>query len=383
MSEAQNPAPPGEGGRSAPMDLSLPALRIRQGEHQVFSFAVDGKLLPEFAAVSRIRRRDGEELRGYQRPEAQAHIRNIRRYLESAGALLPNAIVLAFGSNAVTFVPLASADDHDDSVLGMLHIPIDPTAPEHTKPAWIVDGQQRAAALRDADISRFPVPVTAFIATEDEQRAQFILVNLTKPLPKGLIHELLPGTTGHLPPAYARKQLPATVLARLNDDPTGPFHGRIATPTAPHGYIKDTSVLTMIEHAITNGCLYQYRDPTTGLGDVDSIATHLNVFFTAVRDTWPDAWDLAPRYSRLTHGAGIRAMGYAMDDLTDEQPITELDPDALHAQLRSLTPHMAWTAGEWQFREGPRRWNGVQNTTNDIFTLISHVSRLLRKEVAE
>ena len=46
-----------------------------------------------------------------------------------------------------------------------------------------------------------------FIAKDEaEQRSQFILVNNTKPLPKGLIHELLPDSTGHLPPAYARKQ---------------------------------------------------------------------------------------------------------------------------------------------------------------------------------
>ena len=54
------------------------------------------------------------------------------------------------------------------------------------KPGLIVDGQQRAAAIREARIDSFPICATAFIANDDrEQREQFILVNSTKPLPKG------------------------------------------------------------------------------------------------------------------------------------------------------------------------------------------------------
>ena len=49
-----------------------------------------------------------------------------------------------------------------------------------------MDGQQRCAAIRDAKVDRFPICVTAFITDSDiEQRSQFILVNSTKPLPKG------------------------------------------------------------------------------------------------------------------------------------------------------------------------------------------------------
>ena len=102
---------------------------------------------------------------------------------------------------------------------------------------------------------------------EAEQRSQFILVNNTKPLPKGLIHELLPDTEGHLPAAYARKQLPAQILTLSEPRsiaPRRPFAGRIATPTMANGYIKDNSVLKMIENSLYDGALYQYRDPTTG-----------------------------------------------------------------------------------------------------------------------
>src|SRR3954449_11118625 len=86
-------------------ELSLPALAIRQTPGRVlYSFAVDGKQLPKFAAISRIKRDDAHEIAGYQRPESIAHIRTIRQYLETADAMLPNALVVAFDSR-VRFEP--------------------------------------------------------------------------------------------------------------------------------------------------------------------------------------------------------------------------------------------------------------------------------------
>ena len=67
-------------GRS---DLRVPAIEVRQSPGRLlYSFAVDGKQIPTFATVSRIRR-NGTELQGYQRPEVLSHIAEIRAYLES------------------------------------------------------------------------------------------------------------------------------------------------------------------------------------------------------------------------------------------------------------------------------------------------------------
>src|SRR3954449_11876681 len=94
-------------------ELSLPALAIRQTPGRVlYSFAVDGKQIPRFAAVSRIKRDDAHEVAGYQRPESIAHIRTIRQYLETAEAMLPNALVIAFDST-VRFESDAADGSHD------------------------------------------------------------------------------------------------------------------------------------------------------------------------------------------------------------------------------------------------------------------------------
>lgn len=359
-------------------ELRLPALQIRQGARQIYVFGVDGKRLPDFAAVSRVHRDDGA-LGGYQRPEVLSHIKAIRRYLESDGAMLPNAVVLALDSR-VKFEALSRDTDVDYSVPGVLVIPVDETLDDSDKPAWVVDGQQRSAAIRDADLAEFPVAVVGFIAHGDEeQRSQFILVNSTKPLPKGLIHELLPDTEGHLPPAYARRKLPAHVMIRLNADSDSPFHGLIATPTAPGGYIKDTSALKMIENSLYEGALYQYRDPRTGEGDDEQMLLHLKIYWSYVASTWPSAWALPPRKSRLTHGVGIQALGYVMDALTEGIPAAEVTGLDIDRTLARLAESVAWTEGTWKLApDEERRWNGLQNTPNDVRLL----TNLLSSQVA-
>lgn len=360
-------------------ELRLPALEVSQGSRHIYCFAVDGKKIDDFAAVSRIHRDDGAKLVGYQRPEVMTHIRAIRRYLESDAAMLPNAVVIAFDSR-VQFKPYRRRSPVDYSTPGELVIPVDETWEEFERPALLVDGQQRSAAIRDADLPEFPVAAVGFIANgPEEQRSQFILVNNTRPLPKGLIHELLPETTGHLPPRYARRQLPAQLMARLATDSDSPFRAIIATPTSPSGYIKDTSVLKMIENSLYEGALYQYRNPLNGQGDVEQMVLHLKVFWHYVCGTWPDAWELPPRKSRLTHGVGIQAMGYVMDVLTEGHAAGDLANLDLGVSLARLKRLAAWTSGTWQL--GPkdqRRWNGLQNTPTDVRLLTNVLTRALR-----
>ncbi|SFL60683.1 DGQHR domain-containing protein DpdB [Streptomyces pini] len=361
-------------------ELRLPALEVRQGNRKIYCFAVDGKKLHSFAAVSRVRRDDSSTLQGYQRPEVLSHIRGIRRYLESDNAMLPNALVLALDDTVRFETTARRSKGVYYSVPGELVIPVDESLPDEDKAALIVDGQQRSAAIRDADLAEFPVAAVGFIAdTQEDQRSQFILVNNTKPLPKGLIHELLPETSGHLPPSYARKRLPAHLMTRLNTDGKGPFYGRVASPTSPDGNIKDTSLLRMLEHSLFEGSLYQYRNPEDGSGDVERMLEHLRNFWTIVQQTFSDAWKLPPRQSRLTHGVGIQAMGFVMDALTDGMAAEDVDCDRVRAAILSLMPVTAWTSGMWRFGDGEqRRWNGLQNTPNDVRLLTDLLVRAVR-----
>jgi DGQHR domain-containing protein len=360
-------------------ELRLPALEIRQGERRLYQFALDGKRLHEISTVSRIRRGDGGEISGYQRPEVLRHVKAIRAYLESPRALMPNALVVAFDPR-VRFQSAPDVPGDEDSAVGTVVIPL--PVEDEDAPGWVVDGQQRAAALRDARLDRFPIPVVGFI-TDDlaEQRAQFILVNNTKPLPKGLIHELLPATDGALPVALLRKRYPSKLLAALNLTPGSPMCEAIRTPTMPQGRIRDNSVLRMIENSITDGALYAYRDPHTGEGDGAKMLEVLWNFWAAVVVTWPEAWALPPRKSRLTHGVGVVALGYVMDEITESCSVGGRVPtvEDYCAHLAPLVEVCAWTRGQWDFglREH-RPWNDLQVTPKDILKLADLLLRIYR-----
>jgi len=135
---------------TTPRELRLPALEVRQNAARSFyAFAVDGKQVPRFAAVSRIQREDDGKLKGYQRPEVLAHIQEIRNYIESNAPLLPNAVVIAFDGR-VRFDPMRSPPEAPDYArMGTLVIPVTDGEAEAAKPGFIVDGQQRLAAIRD------------------------------------------------------------------------------------------------------------------------------------------------------------------------------------------------------------------------------------------
>lgn len=357
------------------MELRVPAIRVQQTPETVlYTFAVDGKLISHFATVSRIRRNDGVTLEGYQRPEVVSHIAEIRNYLESETPMMPNAVVIAFDSR-VRFEADHQAPPNGYTHLGTLVIPIDSTT-ETERPGFIVDGQQRLAAIREAEIDAFPIMITAFI-TDDvgEQTEQFILVNSTKPLPKGLIYELLPSTESPLPRLLHRRRFPAYLLDRLNRDEDSPLRFLIQTPTTPQGVVKDNSILRMLENSLIDGVLYRYRDTEGTGGDVNNILAILKVFWSATADVFHDAWGLSPRRSRLMHGAGIVSLGFLMDAIaeryrhlgipTREQFVADL------AAMRSLC---RWTDGYWDLGPGQqRKWNEIQNTSKDIQLLANYL----------
>jgi DGQHR domain-containing protein len=353
-------------------ELRLPAITLRQSRgRRLYAFAVSGDVLPSFVTVSRLQRDEDAKLGGYQRPEVLSHIDEIRSYLDSEEAILPNALVVAF-DDRVSFEPVENGHSH----FGELIVPLDENASSHDKPAWIVDGQQRMAALQNTSKENFEVCVIGFIAEDqEEQREQFMLVNSAKPLPKGLIYELLPMTDCRLPENLSKRQLPARLMERLNYDEDSPLHQRIKTHTNPEGTIKDTSVLNMLENSLNDGVLYHYRDSRSGDHDVETMLEVLKTFWRAVAEVFPKAWTRPPRRSRLTHGAGVVGMGYIMDSIAGRYRHKGI-PSKKHFvdDLEMLRPACNWTEGEWNFGDGvSRRWNDIQNTSQDRRLLANHL----------
>ncbi len=361
--------------------LSRRALRVAQtGDYPLYLFSLTAEEILRIADISRIARDQGGELIGYQRPEVRRHIQEITDYLDGEQVIFPNPIIIALSSD-VRFTQSRGPNVSDGSAAaGTLDIPL--RGNDDPKPGWIVDGQQRALALAQAKRKDFAVPVNAFVADSvDVQRDQFLRINNTKPLPRGLVTELLPAVKTPLPPRLALRKTPSALCDLLNRDPDSPFHGLIRRASASKeeqrtAVVADTSVINMIQESLTSpsGCLFPYRNMSSGETDFDGLWSALILYWQAVCETFPDAWGKPAQRSRLMHGAGIRAMGRLMDRLL--AAVNPRDPDAadqLRHDLSRIAPHCRWTTGTW---EGlGLKWNEIQNVPRHINVLSNFLLR--------
>lgn len=361
--------------------LHLAALRVEQRDDvPLYIFGVNGRVIHQFATVSFAERAADGVLTGYQRTRVESHIAQIRAYLSQEGALLPNAIVIAFNGE-VTFVPSEDAIRSRWGTPGVLQIPL--PSPREKKPGLIVDGQQRVSALAQLPPDRqFPVVVVSFSSLSlDLQREQFVLVNKTKPLPRDLLNELLPHVDAQLPKPWQLRRVAAKVLELLRWDKESPFYGRVrgVGSSGEGSNISQAAVLGVIETSIRRGGVLARHYPGDGsTPDVEEMARIVRVFFAGVQRVWPYAWSGNPWNSRLVHGVGISALGSLMDVIMKE--VDAGSPRAVSSvtrRLKKLDGVAAWTEGRWDGLDWA--WDQLQNTSQDKRRLAQYlVSEYLR-----
>jgi DGQHR domain-containing protein len=375
-------------GRAPTPVLARRALRITQAaQAPLYLFTLTAAEILQIADISRVSRDDQGELIGYQRPEVRQHIQEITDYLDSDQPLFPNPIIIALPST-VRFTCSRGPNVSDGiAASGTLEVPLPCNG--GPKPGWIVDGQQRAFALAAAKRQDFPVPVNAFVADSvDMQRDQFLRINNTKPLPRGLVTELLPKISTPLPPRLALRQIPSALCDLLNRSEESPFRGLIRRASASKdqrktAVVTDTNLIQALEESLKSpsGCLFPYRNLSSGETDFTGMWSALVLYWTVVKETFPKAWGKPPTQSRLMHSAGIRAMGRLMDRVMAS--IDARQPGAreqVQADLELLAPHCCWTEGRWDGLG--MRWNEVQNNPRHIHELSSFLMRTYLRERA-
>jgi DGQHR domain-containing protein len=359
--------------------LKVRAVRAEQGSGtSVYAFFLYGVDINRVADISRIRR-DEQELKGFQRREIRDHVKEITAFLDSGPVLFPNAIILAISPE----VEFASARGRSPGNLcdvgdaGTLSIPI---YPEGRRAAWIVDGQQRSLALSAAKDRTIAVPVVGFVSDAlATQREQFILVNKARPLPTRLINELLPEVSVLLPRDLAARQLPSALCEALNTDPNSPFFRLIKRESDARdqgSVVTDNALIETMKGSLRTaaGALGQFKQ--NGSNDTAAMYDALILYWSAVRDTFPNAWGKPPSESRLMHSAGIRAMGALMDNIMLRADAASDKPAAVRAMLARMAPRCRWTAGTW---EGlGLEWNEIQSTSQHITKLSDHLMHIER-----
>jgi DGQHR domain-containing protein len=351
----------------------------QNSSHPLFMLSLTSNELNEIADVSRISRENTGKLIGYQRPEVKRHVKDITNYLNGDNVLFPNSIILALPST-IKFIQSRGPDVSEGNIsAGIIEIPI--PKDNEKKPGWIVDGQQRVLALAKSNKKDLPVPVNAFIADNISlQRDQFLRINNTKPLPRGLITELLPEVSTNLPAKMANRRIPSVICDWLNEEKTSPFFELIirhSNQKKGKGVIADNSIISMIEESMknTSGCLFPHRNIASSETDVDGICKVLIVFWSAVKKVFNDGWGLPPNQNRLMHGVGIKSMGKLMDRVMASVDINDSKlSEYTFKEVKKIKGYCHFTEGVWEDL-GNLRWNELQNVTRHVRILSNALIR--------
>lgn len=366
--------------------FTIRALETKQNNQILYSFYIPAKKILQLADISRIYRDEEGNLHGLQRKEVKKHIIDILEYLNTDSVLFPNAILLAI-NDEVKFTKIRGTKLSSDkySISGTLSIPI---KEEGFRPAWIVDGQQRAIALSQCNKPDLPIPVIAFLADDLEiQREQFIRVNKTKPLPKGLIDELLPTVKGILPADLNARKIPSAITEALNFDPKSPFYGLIHKVSTENNedfkpIIAHNSIITILKNSInhTSGCLFPYVNVDDENTDYESILKIIYTYWNCVKKVFYEDWGKPTNQSRLMHGTGIYAIGALMDTImSNVNPNDKRIDSRVIKELTKLKPYCRWSSGTWEALG--MEWKDIQNISSHKKQLTAFLIRQFNKEL--
>jgi DGQHR domain-containing protein len=314
-----------------------------------------------FATIPRAGR-DGEgALRGFQRTQISTQVGEIRDYLRTDGAVLPMSLTVGFFDH----IKVKERSE------GWVEVIIDAS---DGPPGYLVDGQQRLAALAGLPEKDFELFVCIFFCRKiEELRRQFLLINSARPLPRKLVHELLPQTEG-LPGRYRSRIFAAALADRLNLDCRSSLCGLIQQHTNPKGVIRDTAIHAVIMRSLSDGAI---REMPENRRLVDGFRL-LSAFYGAVKKVFSEEWEgHTTKSSRLVDGVGIQALGYVMELLVGRGAHVE---EEFAAGLSVLRSHTAWTRGSWRFSDSEAvPWNKIGNSSRRVNALAQHLVSVVRR----
>jgi len=331
--------------------------------HKAITIVARASEVFAFASITRAGRDEAGALRGFQRPQIASHIREIRDYLKTPDAVLPNSIVLGFVEGV----------EVRELTGGLVEIEIDVQGPA---PGYIIDGQQRLSALAALPEKEFELFVSVLVCRDSEElRRQFVLLNSTRPLPKALIYELLPGTSG-LPNRLTSRSFAAALTERLNFDPSSSLRGKIYQYTNPSGVIRDTAIQKVIMHSMSDGALREMPEKKQFVGGFDLISE----FFAAVQKVFPSEWKgHTAKTSRLVSGAGVQALGFVMELLVGRDGAQTREE--FTRGITALQGKTAWSSGSWKFSQTEQLpWNKLENTHHQIMALAQYLVAIVRSD---
>ncbi len=389
-------------------DVPFSRLKLLATETQLgdgssrYHFPCNGRIIRAIAKVDRL---DAIAGTGNQRNEVTKHVAQIAEGIKG-GTQVPNSILLVIDETRVSeeddapesFVRVTPLDAWveitvpDDSTriaqttrTVELDFPFRLAAFDEEKPALLVDGQQRTAALALIDVDDVPnfvLSVNAVRADQEQAKRVFQVANTTVKISTEFSRALMAAMSDT--PDYLRsEQARAQAVKMLGlEDKDSPFYGLVQhpgtqrTPRPPIAYNSMFHVVT----AFAKSALPIDEDAAV-------LAATVKKAFQIVKDAWPLAWGKKPSESRLMHGAGLRAIGQLLatkltmfcfegSDLDDAKVW-----DALKESIARLQPLIIWSSAEIGPANATAQRNykkyimEVQNTSQDIEDLATWLQK--------
>lgn len=233
------------------LSIRIPAIKIKMGGYNCYSFSIAPQYLLKIAYVSHRAKGKASDIHTYQRMLAKGRLKKIQQYILDEG-VFPTNVILNFERNRLGFQKIKQeadgVEDLDTGVLGWLDIK------PAFKSAWVIDGQHRLFAFSGLeDTSRDKLIVLAFEGLKPSKQAElFIDINAKqKSVKQSLLQELYAELHwDSSDPAIRISAIISKAIQDLNSDPESCMYQRIQTTDG----IKDsqkcitlTSLFSQIE----------------------------------------------------------------------------------------------------------------------------------------
>lgn len=311
--------------------LRFPCIKVNQPIGTFFIGSIKSHDLCEITKID-IRRLEGEKgyetYMGIQRPRSEKRIKEIAKYINTADACFPTAVILAVSANCAFF-----DEDRKELVLS----PFLETNDENEKITYeemaiVLDGQHRIEGLKNAEYSgEFEINVSVFIDIDIADQAYiFSTINLAQTkVNKSLVYDLF---------SLAKKRSPQktchNIAVALDNTPKSPFYEKIKRlGRSTEGRFNETITQATFVQSLLK---YISKDPIVDrdiylrgskpkLKRIDElqnlifanmfieekdleIADIIWNFFDAVKTKWPKAWEFSGRGLMLNKTNGFKAM---------------------------------------------------------------------------
>jgi DNA sulfur modification protein DndB len=231
-------------GKTVPgLELRLPAIKIKIGGFNCYSFSITPEYLLKVSYVSHRSKGKRSDVSTYQRMLSKSRLNKIKRYITDDG-IFPTNIVVNIDKNRLQFERIHQEGDPEDSgIAGWLNI-----RPTY-KSAWIIDGQHRLFAYSGHDrASKSRLSVLAFDGLAPSEQARlFIDINAKqKSVKQSLLQELYAELHWDADDDSIRtRAIISKTIQDMDRDPESPLYQRIQTADAGKDDIRCISLTSL------------------------------------------------------------------------------------------------------------------------------------------